>query len=112
LLYSLLQLYFDDVRKEENNISNAGGNTRMDFLLKNENVVIEAKMTSDTLKDRKICDELLLDIARYKSHPNCKTLIIFIYDKGDYLQNKGGVIKDLEVHKTAEMDIKVYIMPV
>jgi hypothetical protein len=112
LLYSLLQLYFEDVRKEESNISNAGSNTRLDFLLKNENIVIEVKMTNEKLRDKKICDELLLDIARYKSHPNCKTLVIFIYDKGDYLENKGGVIKDLEKHKTAEMDVKIYIMPV
>ncbi|HTA28315.1 MAG TPA: hypothetical protein VK809_11030 [Bacteroidia bacterium] len=111
LLHSLLQLYFEDVRKEEGNISDAGSNTRLDFLLKNENIAIEVKMTRENLKDKKICDELIVDIARYKEHKNCKTLVIFIYDKGYYLRNRGGVIRDLEKHKTTEMDIKVYIMP-
>lgn len=111
LLHSLLQLYFEDVRKEEGNISDAGSNTRLDFLLKNENIAIEVKMTRENLKDKKICDELIVDIARYKEHKNCKTLVIFIYDKGYYLRNRGGVIRDLEKHKTVEMDINVYIMP-
>jgi DpnII restriction endonuclease len=44
LLHSLLRLHFDDVRSEEWTPSYAGGSGRMDFLLKVEQIVIEAKM--------------------------------------------------------------------
>lgn len=43
LLHALLLLYFDDVRAEEWTPSYAGKSSRMDFLLKNERVVIEVK---------------------------------------------------------------------
>ena len=45
LLHALLLLYFDDVRAEEWTPSYAGKSARMDFLLKNERVVIEVKKT-------------------------------------------------------------------
>lgn len=40
LLHALLRLEFDDVRPEEHTPSYAGGSARMDFLLKNEQVVV------------------------------------------------------------------------
>ena len=43
LLHALLQLYFNDIRAEEWTPSYAGGCARMDFLLKNEKIVIEVK---------------------------------------------------------------------
>jgi hypothetical protein len=112
LLYSLLQLYFQDVRKEDYNISNVGSNSKPDFILKLENIGIEVKMTSEKLRDKKIGDQLLADIGRFKSHPNCKTLVLFIYDKGDFIRNKAGLKRDLEKQRTTEMDIKVYIVPI
>jgi len=45
LLHALLRLYFDDVRAEEWTPSYAGKSARMDFLLKNEKVVIEVPNT-------------------------------------------------------------------
>ena len=45
LLHGLLRLHFDDVRPEEWTPSYAGGAARMDFLLKTEQIVVEAKMT-------------------------------------------------------------------
>ncbi len=41
LLYAILKLEFDDVRPEEYTPSYAGSNSRMDFLLKKEQIVIE-----------------------------------------------------------------------
>jgi hypothetical protein len=53
ILHGLLHLFFDDVRPEEHTPSYAGKATRMDFLLKNESIVIEAKNdTSRTWRER------------------------------------------------------------
>jgi len=52
----------------------------MDLLLKVQKIVVEIKMARDGLLDREIGDELLQDLARYKNHPDCSTLVCFIYD--------------------------------
>ena len=49
LLYALLKLHFDDIRPEEGTPSCAGSCSRMDFLLKQEQIVIEAKRTSQII---------------------------------------------------------------
>lgn len=111
LLGALLKLYFDDVRPEEYSPSNAGANTRLDFVLKVEKIIIETKMTNEHLKTKTLGEELLVDIGRYKAYPNCSHLVVFIYDKGDHILNKRGFIADLEKQSTTEMTISVVIMP-
>ena len=95
LLHSLLKIYFDDIRDEEWTPSYAGKCSRVDFLLKEEQIVIETKKTRRGLNEKNISDELLCDIARYKSHPNCKTLMCFIYDPDEMIKNPRGIEKDL-----------------
>lgn len=63
LLHALLCLHFDDIRREEWTPSYAGKSTRMDFLLKNEEFVIEVKKTRQRLDTRQIGEELIIDIA-------------------------------------------------
>lgn len=111
LLGALLKLYFNDIRSEEYSPSNSGANSRLDFVLKDEKIIIETKMTNEHLKVKSLGDELLIDIGRYKAYSNCKTLVIFIYDKGDYIPNKPGLIYDLEKHSTSEMNVSVIVVP-
>ncbi len=111
LLRGLLQLQFEDVREEDYAPSYAGGNSRVDFVLKDEKIVIETKMTSAHLKDKDIGSQLLIDIGRYRSHPECKLLVVFVYDKGDFIRNKVGLINDLERMSSPELEIKVFIGP-
>jgi REase_DpnII-MboI len=58
--------------------SHAGACARMDFMLK-QRIVIEAKKTREKFADKEIGEELLVDIAKYKEHPDCGTLVCFIY---------------------------------
>lgn len=95
LLHALLLLYFDDVRAEEWTPSYAGKSARMDFLLKNENVVIEVKKTRLGLADKELGDQLIIDVDRYKVHPDCKRLICFIYDVEGRIGNPKGLMADL-----------------
>lgn len=111
LLNALLNLHFDDIRKEDFSPSNAGGNSRLDFVLKKEKIIIEVKMSSDRLKAKELGEELLIDIGRYKEYPDCKDLVIFIYDKGDHIRNKKGLITDLEKQSTNDWKITVVISP-
>lgn len=95
LLHALLLLYFDDVRAEEWTPSYAGKSARMDFLLKNESVVIEVKKTRLGLADKELGDQLIIDVDRYKVHPDCKRLICFIYDAEGRIGNPKGLMADL-----------------
>ncbi|MDC7242093.1 MAG: hypothetical protein PQJ50_17195 [Spirochaetales bacterium] len=112
LLHSLLVLYFDDIRSEDWVPQYAGGRTRVDFLLKNEMAIIETKMVNEHLDDKKIGDQLILDIAHYKSHPDCKSIICFVYDPEFRLYNPNGVEKDLEkLSDDNGVKVKIYIYP-
>lgn len=110
LLNALLRLYFDDVRPEEWMPSYAGGSNRIDFLLKDEEIAIEVKMTRNGLKDKEVGEQLLIDIAKYQAHPNCNTLYCFVYDPDGYIRNPKGLEKDL-VAITDRIDVKVFIRP-
>ena len=95
LLHALLLIYFDDVRAEEWTPSYAGKSARMDFLLKNESVVIEVKKTRVGLADKELGDQLIIDVERYKVHPDCKKLICFVYDAEGHIGNPNGLMADL-----------------
>lgn len=110
LLHALLLIHFSDVRSEEWTPSYAGGSSRMDFLINDENIVIETKMTRESLKDKKIGDELIIDIERYSVHPNCEKLYCFVYDPQEFIKNPIGLENDLSGIKDG-LDVKVIIIP-
>ena len=95
LLEALLKIFFSDIRPEEWSPSYAGGSKRMDFLLKNEEVAIEVKMTREGLSDKILGEQLIIDIANYSNHPKCKQLYCFIYDPEGRIRNPRGLEKDL-----------------
>lgn len=109
LLFAILQMFFKDIRREEWTPSYAGNSSRVDFLLKEEKVVIEVKKTRESMKDKDIGEQLIIDIAKYKAHPDCKILICFVYDPDGRIVNPDGIIKDLE--KDNKDFVKIYINP-
>lgn len=68
----------------------------MDFLLPEHSLVIETKLVRDKSHGRRIGDELIVDLEHYRAHPKCETLWCVVYDPNHYIQNEGGLIKDLE----------------
>jgi len=111
LLNALLYIHFEDIRKEEYTPSYAGGSTRIDFLLKREKILIEVKKTRDTLKDKEIGNQLIIDIAHYKSHPDCKHLICFVYDPHNLVVNPRGLEDDLNKNSSDDFVVEVFIKP-
>ncbi|MEW5980367.1 MAG: hypothetical protein AB1898_31655 [Acidobacteriota bacterium] len=108
LMHSLLSLYFDDIRPEEWTPSYAGGSSRMDFLLKPENIVIEVKKTRERLANKELVDQLAIDILRYAAHPDCRTLVCFIYDPEERVSNPKGFERDLG-RSTGHPCVKVFL---
>ncbi len=95
LLHALLSMHFNDIRPEEWTPSYAGSNSRVDFLLKNEKVIIELKKTRENLKAKELGEQLIIDIDRYKTHPDCKLLFCFVYDPEARISNPSGLENDL-----------------
>lgn len=110
LLRSVLQLHFDDVRPEEWNPSYGGVRSRADLLLRRERLVIETKMTRKGLGQREIVQELIVDKAQYRRHPDCGTLICFVYNPGRSLPNPTAIERDLSGHD-AKLTTAVVISP-
>lgn len=110
IVHALLKLFFNDVRAEECTPSYAGGASRIDFLIKSENIGIEIKKTRPNLRDKELGEELIIDKERYKSHHNCKTLICFVYDPDELIVNPDGLVNDL-TEENDEMSVFVVISP-
>lgn len=110
LFNALLNIYFDDIRAEEYTPSYAGANSRVDFLLKNCNVAVEIKKTRLGLDASEVGEQLIVDIERYQDHPNCNTLICFIYDPEGRIANPRGVESDLSKQRDG-VNVIVYIKP-
>lgn len=111
LLHSLLQIFYEDIRPEEWTPSYAGSTSRMDFLLKDEQVVVEVKKTGDKLRDKQIGSQLIDDIARYGEHPDCRTLVCFVYDPEGIIANPVGLENDLHKQSNERLDVNVYVFP-
>lgn len=110
LLHSLLHVFFDDIRPEEWTPSYAGSCSRVDFLLKNEKIIIEVKKTRESLKAKQVGEQLIIDIEKYQAHPDCTKLICFVYDHEGWISNPRGLESDLS-KKRDDFEVKVIIVP-
>lgn len=95
VMHGILRLFFDDVRPEDYVPEYAASRSRVDFLLKSEGIVIETKMTRPGLGAKEVGEELIVDIARYKNHPDCGALIAFVYDPDRRIRNRRALENDL-----------------
>jgi hypothetical protein len=95
LMRAVLRLHFVDVREEETTPSHAGLRPRMDFLLKVEQVVLETKMTRAGLKQRQLAEEIAVDKESYRAHPDCRTVVFFVYDPDHRVANPAALEAEL-----------------
>lgn len=111
LLHAILKLHFDDIREEDWTPKNAGSCNRIDFLINDNQTAIEIKYAKDSHKDKQIGDELIIDIAKYSKHPNCKSLYCFVYDPEYCISNPKGLENDLNNKSTDDFKVKVFVRP-
>jgi hypothetical protein len=109
-MHALLRLHFDDVRAEECTPSYAGNSSRMDFLLKRQQVVVEVKMTRKGLDQKEIVNQLTEDKERYRAHPDCRALVCFAYDPAGICQNPTALEDDVSVCE-GEFRVVVVVAP-
>ena len=95
LLHAILFINFNDIRAEEWTPSYAGGNVRVDFLLKPEKIVLEIKKTRPSMTAKTLGEELIIDIEKYREHSDCERLFCFVYDPEGRLGNPVAIMNDL-----------------
>ncbi len=111
LLSALLNVEFQSVIREDYAPSYAGGASRIDFVLKNEQILIEAKKASRKLKAKEIGDQIIIDIARYAKYPEVKTLVCLIYDPDFTISNPELFEEHLKELPTKNMKVIAVICP-
>lgn len=109
VLHGVLRMFFDDVREEDDVQEQAGARSRVDFLLKSERIVIETKMTRAGLGYREVGEELIIDINRYKKHPDCGALVAMGYDPEKRISNRRALEQDLS-GKSDGLTVRVYVV--
>jgi len=110
LLCSLLQIDFKIVKKEVGTEHHAGGTSRIDLVLDDEEIIIEVKMVRASHTIKNLADELFIDIERYLQKNPCKFLYFFIYDPSNILPNLAELEKDVN-RKEKDTIIKVIFVP-
>jgi hypothetical protein len=110
LMGALLLSRFWDVRPEEWTPSYAGRSARIDFVIKQEKIVVETKMTRDSLNDGRLGEEIIIDIARYRAHADCEALFCFVFDPQHRLRNPHALEADLS-GKRDGLEVRVQIRP-
>lgn len=98
LLKGVLHIDFDDIRPEVWTPSYAGTNSRTDFLLPLEGIVIEVKHAKNAKAQKKFVEELIIDIARYKTIPHVRHMVCAIWDAEHHLTNPVALKNDIEKH--------------
>jgi hypothetical protein len=111
VLGALLALEFDDVRPEDPVPTVAGAASRVDFIIPALGLVIETKMTRPGLTSKKLGEELIVDITRYRGHPECKFLFCFVYDPEAMIDNPRGIEGDLTKYTPDSLGLEVAIRP-
>jgi hypothetical protein len=106
----LLAVFFNDIRKEEWTPSYAGGSSRIDFLLPELEAVVEIKMMRPSLSTKHLGEQIIVDIAKYRSHPMCRSLFCVVYDPEGRVSNARGFENDLNVEH-GEFVVRVMIVP-
>ena len=111
LLRSILHLFFDNIRPEEPGKTQAGSSSKADFLLFNEKIIVECKYITKSLTRKKLKMQLNNDIGDYQPQEDCDTLVFFIYDPYNLLENPRGFETDFNKRANEPFEIRTFIRP-
>jgi hypothetical protein len=110
LMHALLLLEHDNIHTEEWTPNYSEGGSRKDFILKGEQVVIQAKMARDGHEAKELEQQMIMDIQKFTKQPDCKTLVCFVYDPKGRIANPRKVENDLSGERDG-LTVRLIIAP-
>jgi hypothetical protein len=112
LFHSQIRPWIKDIRTEEYTPSYASSSTRIDFLLKEQGIVVEIKFVRDGSHAKKVHQELTIDIAHYRAHPDAKALWVIVYDPGGHVKNPEGLrdLTGVHDHNGRRIEVCCYVV--
>ena len=110
LLQALLALEHDDIRPQVWAPPEAGGRTQKDFLLKLDRIVVVARYARPGLGPDQLAQWVQADIQQYRRHPDCQTLVCFVYDPERCLAHPREVERALNSEQDG-FTVRVFIAP-
>ncbi|HUT46915.1 MAG TPA: ParB/RepB/Spo0J family partition protein [Sedimentisphaerales bacterium] len=95
-IYSVLRALFESTEFEDPTEKICETSNRLDFVLKDHDIIIEVKYVRDKRHAKKISEELSIDYPRYKQSKYGQTIINYIYDPDNHIANHGLFKKQLK----------------
>ncbi len=108
LFHALLQLQFDDVRLEEYTPAYAKKAMRTDFFVPEEQLALVVKQTRKSIGPKKFSAQLAADIERYETHPDCTTVVCFVYDPDGHIKDPPELERDFSSARS-EFGVRVIV---
>ncbi|MDV2980257.1 UNVERIFIED_CONTAM: hypothetical protein Q9R71_24070 [Actinomycetes bacterium ARC8] len=106
-----LRMLYADVRAEEYGPSHGGVNSRVDFLIKQEKILVEAKVSYKGHVNAQIVKELHDDLVHYSQVPGITDLVCAVYDLDGNFKNPGGFKNDLEAVRVGDLRVHIIAAP-
>lgn len=54
------------------------------------------------MKDKDLGEQLIIDLEKYRVHPQCRYIVCFVYDPEEILVNPNGITQDLNTEHEGE----------
>jgi hypothetical protein len=94
-IYAMLRSLFGSIEFEDPTEKICGKSNRLDFVLKEHDVIVEVKYVRDKGHAKKVSEELAADYLRYMQSPYGRTIINYVYDPHKNIENQDLYRKDL-----------------
>ncbi len=110
LLHVLLLLEHDVVVPETRTTGGARARPQTGFLLKLEQIVVVVTLARSGLTADVLAQELGADIDHHRAHPDCRTLVCFVYDPDCRFTNARAIERALSGDRE-RLSVRVIVAP-
>lgn len=112
LLFVAVRSVFEDARLEDWTPKHAGTSKRIDIVVPSADTVLETKIVRNVSHARSLSDELKIDIESYHVHPNCKRLLMLVYDPNGHIVDPAAIANELSgtrVKASSTFEVQVLV---
>ncbi|MGI8515136.1 MAG: hypothetical protein ACR2NT_08320 [Acidimicrobiia bacterium] len=95
LVHAVLAVLANDVENEESSRKVLSSSPRIDFVVRDQRIAVEAKWVHEAGKRKKLGSEIADDTLRYRRHPDVDGILFVIYDPEGHLTNPSGFEKEM-----------------